>query len=171
MACPTTALYVQPTLSRFIYYKILTLVPVSAAIMAMVRHSESPWTPLLYVGLCLTHAGIMSRAKCTHCPYYKVEGSTYRCFIWWGAPKAWAEREGPEHPLVGKYALFGIAVLTFFPVYWLWQEWPLLLIYVLGIGGLLMSILLNECSRCLNFQCGNCGVPEEVRKEYLEGLR
>lgn len=66
-----------------------------------------------------------------------------------------------------RYALFGILVLTLFPVYWLVQEWPLLLVYLLGIAGLVMSIVLNECARCLHFECGNCGVPEDVRHEYL----
>jgi hypothetical protein len=72
---------------------------------------------------------------------------------------------------VKRYAMFGIAVLTFFPTFWLAQEWPLLLVYFLGIGGLVMSIALNECSRCLNFDCGNCAVAEDVRREYLETPR
>jgi hypothetical protein len=60
-----------------------------------------------------------------------------------------------------------MSVLAFFPVFWLVQEWPLLIIYFLGIAGLVMSISLNECSRCVNFACGNCGVPEELRRAYL----
>ena len=171
MACPSIGLATEPILTRFVYYKILTLVPVSAAFTAMVRHGESLLWPLLYVGLCLAHAGIMNAAKCPQCPYYKLGDRTFACFIWWGTPKLWAEREGPEHPWVGQYAKFGMALLTFFPVYWLWQEWPLLLIYFFGIAGLVMSIGLNECSRCLNFNCGHCGVPEDLRREYLETFR
>ena len=170
MARPTVGFATEPILTRFIYYKILTLVPVSAALTAMLRHGESVLWPLLYVGLCLAHAGIMNAAKCPHCPYYKLGNRTFRCFIWWATPKLWAERDGPEQPWVGQYAKFGMAVLTFFPVYWLWQEWPLLLIYFFGIAGLVMSIGLNECSRCLNFNCAHCGVPEDLRREYLVTL-
>lgn len=168
MACPSLALSTQPTPSRFVYYKILTLVPVTTALVAILSFGESLWWLLVYAGICLTHASIMYTVKCPHCPYYKMEGSTLRCFIWWGAPKVWAPREGREHPLVGKYALFGMLVLTFFPVFWLWQHWSLLVIYFLGIAALVLSIGLNECSRCLNFDCGHCAVPEEVREEYRE---
>jgi hypothetical protein len=66
--------------------------------------------------------------------------------------------------------MFGMAVLTFFPVYWLWQELPLLVIYFLGMGDLVLSIALHECSRCLNFECGHCTVPEELRQEYRRTL-
>jgi len=72
---------------------------------------------------------------------------------------------------VGRYAKFGMAVLTLFPTYWLAQEWPLLLVYLLGIAGLVMSIALNECSRCLHFDCGHCGVADEIRREYLQTFR
>jgi hypothetical protein len=41
MACPSIGISTQPTFTRFVYYKLLTLVPVSAAITAMLRHGES----------------------------------------------------------------------------------------------------------------------------------
>jgi hypothetical protein len=170
MACPTAALSTEPTLTRFIYYKLLTLIPVSAALIAMGRHAESLLWPFLYVGACLTHAGIMYSIKCPHCPYYKMDGKGLQCFIWWGAPKLYQPRKGPERGFVGQYAKFGMLVLTLFPVYWLWQEKAFLLVYALGIVGLVMSIGINECSRCLNFDCGHCGVPEDIRKEYLETI-
>ena len=110
MACPSIAFSTRPTLIRFIYYKLLTLVPVSAAITAMFRQSDSLIWPILYVAACLTHAGIMNHAKCPHCPYYKMGARTFSCFIWWGTPKLWADREGPEPTWVGKYATFGMAV-------------------------------------------------------------
>lgn len=47
MACPSIALSTEPTLTRFIYYKFLTLVPVTAALTAMARHGESILWPIL----------------------------------------------------------------------------------------------------------------------------
>lgn len=85
MACPTVGLSTGPTLPRFLYYKTLTLVPVTAAITAMVSHGQSMVWPFVYVGLCLTHAGIMNAAKCPHCPYYKMGDRTFACFIRWSA--------------------------------------------------------------------------------------
>ena len=77
-------------------------------------------------------------------PYYMMGGKTFGCFIWWGTPKLWAERQGPEPPWVGRYAVFGMDVLTLYPVYWLWQELPLAGIYFLGIGALVRSIGPHE---------------------------
>lgn len=170
MACPSVGISTKPTVARFLYYKILTLVPVTAALTAILRHGDSPIWAGLYLGLCLTHAGIMNSAKCPHCPYYKMGDRVFGCFIWWNTPKLWPNREGPEAGWVKNYSLFGMSVLTLFPTYWLWREWPLMAIYFLGIGGLVASIAINECSRCLHFDCGNCGVPEELRREYLATL-
>ena len=86
----------------------------------------------------------MNAAKCPHCPYYMMGGKTFGCFIWWGTPKLWADRQGPEPPWVGRYAVFGMDVLTLYPVYWLWQELPLAGIYFLGIGALVRSIGPHE---------------------------
>ena len=96
MARPAVGLSIQPALSRFIYYKLLTLVPVSAALTAMLRHGESAMWAVAYVGLCLGHAAIMNAAKCPHCPYYKAGDRTFACFIWWGMPKLWADRQAPK---------------------------------------------------------------------------
>jgi hypothetical protein len=87
MAHPRVGLSTEPALTRFVYYKLLTLVPVSAAVMALIRHGESLLWPALYLGLCLGHAAVMNAAKCPHCPYYKLGDRTFGCFIWWGMPK------------------------------------------------------------------------------------
>jgi hypothetical protein len=168
--CPGTALDATPTLGRFIYYKILTAVPVFAALVAIARHAEALYWPFVYVGLCLVHAGIIYTIKCRHCAYYKLEGKKLHCFIWWGMPKITAPRPGPEKPFVGIYARIGILVLTFFPVYWLAFQWELLVVYLLSIVGLLASILMDRCPRCLHFDCANNQVPEEVRDQYRKSV-
>jgi hypothetical protein len=65
---------------------------------------------------------------------------TSASFIWWHTPKLWSDRAGPEASWVKRYALFGIVELTPFSIYWLIQEWPLLLVYFLGIAGSVMFI-------------------------------
>jgi hypothetical protein len=90
MPLPThAAIHFPPTFVRFVSYKLLTLVPVTAALTAMLRHGDS-------------------------------------------------------------------------------LAWPLLLLYALGIAGLVLSIALNECSRCPHFDCGNCSVPEAVRRAIVD---
>lgn len=168
MVCPETGLLTKPEFSRFVYYKLLTLIPVSAGVIAIARYSEAFYWPFVYVGLCLFHAGIMFTIKCPHCPYYKMDGKLHHCFMIWGMPKVYEPRSGPESRSVGFYAPIGMAVLTLFPVYWLRFQWELLLLYLLSIGVLLTSIGLNECPRCINFECAHNKVPEEIRRVYQE---
>jgi len=170
MSCPSTGLITRHEISRYAYYKLLTLIPVSAALIAISRYSDAIYWPFVYIGLCLLHAGIMFTIKCPHCPYYKADGKTHQCFMFWGIPKIYKPRPGPEKRIVSIYAPIGMAVLTFFPVYWLRFQWELLFLYLLSIVVILTSIGLNECPRCLNFQCGHNKVPEQVRKAYLETL-
>jgi hypothetical protein len=165
--CPGTALETTPTPSRFLYFKIITAVPVFAALVAIARHADG-WTwPLVYVALCLAHAGIMYAIKCPYCAYYKLESPRHRCFIWWGAPKLFRPRTGREPRYVGIYAPIGMLVLALFPVYWLLSDWVLLVLYVLGLVGLVASIGMHQCPRCLHFDCPHNQVPEEVRDRHL----
>ncbi len=170
MNCPATGLITRHEISRYVYYKLLALIPVSAALIAISRYSDTIYWPFVYIGLCLLHAGIMFTIKCPHCPYYKADGKIHRCFMIWGIPKIYRARPGPEKRVVAIYAPIGMLVLTLSPVYWLRFQWELLFLYLLSIVVILTSIGLNECPRCLNFQCGHNKVPEQVRKSYLETL-
>jgi hypothetical protein len=109
MSCPKTAVLDEPEFGRFVFYKLLTAIPVAAALIAMFRYSEALYWPFIYVGLCLLHAGIMYTIKCPHCAYYKKGGKTHHCFMIWGAPKIWKPRSGPESRIVGIYAPIGMA--------------------------------------------------------------
>jgi hypothetical protein len=151
-----------------VYYKLFTLIPLSAALIAITRYSEAIYWPFVYIGLCLLHAGIMFTIKCPHCPRYKTDGKIHRCFMIWGVPKIYEPRPGPEKRFVGIYAPIGILALTVFPVYWLRFQWELLFLYLLSIIVLLTSIGLNECPRCPNFDCGHNKVPADVREAYLK---
>lgn len=168
MVCSKTGLLETHEFRRYVYYKLLTLIPVSTAVIAIARHSDAFYWPFVYIGLCLAHAGVMFTIKCPHCPHYHGDGRTLRCFMIWGAPKIVRPKSGPEHRLVGVYAPIGMLVLTAFPIYWLRFEWELLLVYVLSVAVVVTSIGINECSRCINFACGHNQVPEELRTVYLE---
>jgi hypothetical protein len=170
MVSPANCILVKPSFGRFVYYKLLTAVPVAAALIAIIRYSDAPYWPFVYIGLCLLHAGIMYTIKCPHCAYYKMGGKTHHCFMIWGTPKIWKPRSTPESRIVGIYAPIGMLVLTLFPLYWLLSQWELLLVYLLSIAVLVMSFGLNDCPRCLNFECGHNTVPEEVKRAYLESI-
>ena len=168
--CPSAVLSTNPTFGRFLYYKLVTLVPFSAAFIAIAKYSETFYWLLAYVGLCLVHAAIVYSIKCPHCPYYKMPTKRHKCFMIWGAPKFRKPRPGPEGRAVGIYIAFGMLILTFFPVYWLRFQWELLVLYFLSLGVLVTSIPMNQCPQCINFDCKNNRVPSPVRDAYLEEL-
>ncbi len=168
MNCPSTSVMAEQEFSRYVFYKLFALIPVFAALIAMTRYAEANYWPLIYIGLCLLHAGIMFTIKCPHCPRYKTGGNLHRCFMIWGAPKIYKARSGPEKRFVSIYAPLGMLTLTVFPIYWLLSQWELLFIYLLSIAVLIMAINLNECPRCPNFACSHNTVPPGVREASLK---
>lgn len=160
------ALNTQPDLSRYVFYKMLTFIPVSIAFVAIIRYSSGFLWPLVYALLLIGHAAVMYSIKCPHCAYYKRNGRTLKCFMWWGVPKLYKPRQGPEKKYVGVYAPIGMLILTLYPIYWLRYEWELLMVFILSIAVVILSIGQTECSRCLNFECSHNTVPEDLQKEY-----
>ena len=168
MSCSSEALHTKPKLSRYVYYKLMTLIPVSAAVIGISRYAES-WIWLwVYVGLCLSHALVMNAVKCPHCPYYKMGQNTFSCFMWWRMLRLYKPRAGLESRFVGIYAPIGMLILTIYPTLWLWRQWELLFLYLLSVVVVVLSIGENECSRCLNFECSHNTVSDTVKKEYQE---
>jgi hypothetical protein len=163
-----TALLKKPTLGHFLYFKMLTIIPLFIAFLSIVRYSTGYIWILTYFLLLLLHLSIMYSIKCPHCPYYKNGKRTFSCFIYWNMPKLWRERATPASRFVKFYAPIGMAYLSLYPVYWIRNEWELLLIYVLSMAALVASIVKNECSKCLYFECGNNTAPEFLRKACLE---
>lgn len=163
-----TALLSKPSFGHFLYYKLLTLIPLSIAVVSIARHGDGYTWLVIYFLLLLLHLSIMYSIKCPHCPYYKNGKDTFSCFIYWKSPKLWGERKGPASPVVKYYAPIGVVCLSLYPLYWIGHEWLLLAVYVLSIATLLASIMRNECSKCLYFECGNNTVPEFLRRACLE---
>lgn len=168
MICPETGLLARPSYGRFIYWKLVTLIPLGTALYAIVTYAESIVWPLVYIGICMTHVFIVYTNKCPHCAYYHMGGRMHACSWLWHIPKLVKPRPGPQGRFVTKYVPFGILTLTLFPVYWLRFRWELLVIYLLSVGLMLASVLLHECSRCVSFGCSNNSVPEKLRKAFKE---
>jgi hypothetical protein len=55
MVSPANCILVKPSFGRFVYYKLLTAVPVAAALIAIIRYSDAPYWPFVYsVPIALT---------------------------------------------------------------------------------------------------------------------
>ena len=101
MICPRTGLLTKSAYSRFLYFKLVTLVPFLTAIIAITRYSETIYWPLVYIGICLLHVGIVYSNKCPRCAYYNMSEGTHKCFMIWGFPKIFEARPGPDKPFLG----------------------------------------------------------------------
>ncbi len=168
MLCPKTGLLIKPSYGRFIYFKLLTAVPMGTALLGLFKYSDSLLWPLIYIGVCITHLSIVYTNKCPHCAYYHLGGKEHRCSWLWHIPKIVKPKPGPQGKFVTKYIPFGILTLSLYPVYWLHFQWELLVIYLLSLGIILTSVLMHECSRCISFHCGNNSVSDELRQTYFQ---
>ncbi len=166
MACDNHGLLVKPTHGRLIFYKLMTLVPVTTVVIGIGRHADSLWWLAGYFGIFLTHFSIIYTNKCPYCPYYKTDSKIHRCFMIWGVPKIRKAQSGQAPKFLKHYVPFAMLVMVSYPIYWLRFEWELLVLYLLSIVVLVSSIMLQECSRCTYFECGNNSVPEEIRKAF-----
>lgn len=165
--CQSNCLEQETPFRRFLFYKLITAVPATAALVAVFRHSDQLIWPILYIAVFLIHVNIMYYAKCPHCPYYRMSSSYHKCFMMWWFPKLYKERSGPTPAFLGLYVPAAILIITLFPVYWLLHEWELLLIYVLS-WGVLMGTISEHCATCINFECKFNSVPEDTHKIYTQ---
>jgi hypothetical protein len=147
----------------FIYYKIATVIPACIGMYAIYRFSDSFLWVLGYVLTFFVHVSIVYRIKCTHCTYYRLPGRKLRCMWLWGTPKLFKADTNPEGPFNRVYIPFGMAVVTFFPVYWLLNSPLLLVLYFVFTAAMVASLFLLTCSRCTYFGCRFNRVPSDVR--------
>jgi hypothetical protein len=61
----------------------------------------------------------------------------------------------------------GMAIVAFFPVYWLLNNWALLVLYFVSISVLVSSLFLFTCSKCTYFGCTHNQVSQELRDRYM----
>ncbi|MBW1780828.1 MAG: hypothetical protein JRL30_08805 [Deltaproteobacteria bacterium] len=145
----------------FLLYTCLLAVPIFTAILAIFQHSL--WWTIVFVVLAGGMTALILRFYCTRCPHYTREDKRLNCMFFWGLPKFFSPRPGALH-VADKWIVFGApAVLLIFPLYWLFKEPGLLIVYLLSLFGFGASIYRNECKRCIYFECPVNKVPEVVK--------
>jgi hypothetical protein len=152
--------------AMFIYYKIATFIPAFIGMYAIYRYGESSLWVFGYVLTFLIHVSIVYRIKCPHCTYYQLPGKKLQCMWLWGIPKIYRENPNPESPLNRVYVPVGMAVVMFFPVYWLLSNLLLLVLYFVFTAVMVASLFMSTCSRCTYFGCTHNRVPKEVKGRY-----
>jgi len=167
MRCSRTGLTLKFAFSDYLYFKLLTLVPFFTALIGMWQNASTLWWIAGYLGVITWHTNITYRLFCPHCPYYRQSHKTTKCIMIWGIPKLYREKPEPASKMVSTLIIVDILITSIFPMYWLWQTWYLFVIYILSLTLLLVSLIKNECSRCIWFDCAKNSVPEEVKKSFL----
>ena len=170
MICSKYGLLTKPTLFDFLHEKLITLVPFSIALIALFRYSENLIWPLVYFGLIGAHMIHIVLKRCPHCAYYKADTKWLECLWWRWMPKMRKEKNGPPPKYIRTYTPIAVLTISFYPIYWLTFQWELLVLYILSWSVLALSIYTAGCSRCIDFECKNNAVLEEIKEAYLSSF-
>jgi len=147
------------------------------------------WWPLivyLSIGLAFLIFGFEVRIICTHCPHYSSNSKTLRCLGLTGSHKIWKYQPGPmklwEKIVESGYFFLMISWPIAFESFLIWMvavEYNTYgLLALLGMIGILAAtviasvqyayiLIIDFCSKCINFSCPMNSVQKEVVDAYL----
>ena len=87
----------QHTFLDFLYFKLLTAVPLIAALSGLWKADPVVIIPyLLWIGL---HISLVYRLLCSHCPHYGAYHGNTQCLYLWGVPAFYKARPVPQNLL------------------------------------------------------------------------
>jgi hypothetical protein len=147
--------------SDFLYYTAFAAVPFFTAFYAIFNRSTG-WF-VFYFLLCLFSATLLYRYYCTHCPHYTREGRLTKCMFFPGMPKFFQPRPGPLGFLDKTIVFIASAVVIILPLFWLFQQPGLLIIFILSLSVFWVTIRRNECVRCIYFDCPVNKVAQDLK--------
>jgi hypothetical protein len=141
----------------FLFYTGLLAVPALTALLAI--GSRSRWGLIGYIlvaGLAVT---LVVKFYCSRCPHYTREGRLLRCIFFWNLPKFFPARPGDLNATDKLVAWGAPAVVAAFPLFWLYRQPILLLIYLVSGSVFAAAVRRHECHRCIYFACPMNSVP------------
>jgi len=148
----------------FFYWNIVAAVPVITACIGIYRNSIL-WF-VVYLIVCAVGVVLIYRFYCTHCPHYVEGGKTTKCMFFWGVPKFFTPRPGPLSGFDKSVVFCAPAMVILLPLYWLYTQTELLIIFVLSLTVFLLTVRRYECVRCTYFECPANQVSEEMKDQY-----
>ncbi len=166
--CHKTGLVEKYGYGDFLYFKLMISVPFITGMIAIIQHASSYWWAVGYLAMVLWHVNITYATFCPHCPYYIRSEKTCKCVMIWGVPKLYKNKPWPASNFVSYFIVTDIALTSLYPAYWVWQDMRFFTVYWLSLSVFLVSLLKNECTRCIWFDCKKNMVPVHVREEYLK---
>jgi len=149
----------------YIYWNLFAAIPLITAFMAIFKSSLT-WA-LVYILVFLAQFLIVEyRFFCSHCPHYCQDGHTTKCLFIRGVPKYFKARPFPLTLLDKFMMILGFLVILLFPIYWLFFQPLLLVIYLLSWTVFGLTLKRYECNRCIYFNCPANSVPNNLRDQY-----
>ena len=151
--------------SDYIYWNLFAAIPFIIAFIAIIK-SSLIWS-IAYILVFLTQFLIVEyRFFCSHCPHYCQDEDTTKCLFIWGVPKYFKARP-LSLTILDKFMMdLGFLVVILFPIYWLFFQPLLLIIYLLSWAVFGLTLKRYECNRCIYFHCPANSVPNNVRAQY-----
>lgn len=147
--------------SDFLFYICLLSVPFVISVISIFKNSV--WWTIAFMGLAVGSTALILKFYCSRCPHYTREGKILKCIFFWGFPKFFNKRPGKLDAVDKAVTFSATIVLLIFPLYWLWMEPGLLIVYILSLMGFGAAIYRNECERCIYFDCPANRVSKESR--------
>ena len=108
---------------------------------------------VIYLLIGIASVLFILRFFCTHCPHYRRDEKHLKCIFFWEMPKVFMVRPEPPGFLDKTLAFACPALVLAYPLYWLFQEPGLLMVYLLSVTVFGASIRRNECPRCIYTDC------------------
>jgi hypothetical protein len=146
------------TLSDFLFYTCLLVVPLLTAAIAIGRHTIAGLIGFFI--LAVVAVSLVLKFFCSRCPHYTRDDKLLRCIFFWNLPKFFAPRPGELNATDRLVAWAAPAVLLAFPLMWLVHELDLLVIFLLSLANFAAAVRRHECLRCIYYACPLNKVPE-----------
>lgn len=109
---------------------------------------------------------LILRFLCTHCPHYCKDSEKLYCMYLWGVKKIFRRRLSKPKSIDKNIVHACYYLVYLFPVYWIWPDILLLVVYFISIIGFITTLDRYECTRCIYFDCPNNKISKEIKEQY-----
>ena len=151
--------------SDYIYWNLFAAIPFITAFIAILT-SKLIWA-MVYILVFLAQFLIVEyRFFCSHCPRYSQDEYTTKCLFLWGIPKYFKARPYPLTIFDKSMITIGFLIIILFPIYWLFTQPLLLVIYLLAWAVFGLTLKRYECNQCIYFHYPANSVAKDLRDQY-----
>lgn len=147
-----------------LFWGMIVSIPIIIACVSIARNSVY-WF-VVYLAVFIISQILIYKFLCTHCPHYCKKSKKLQCMFLWNMLKIFKPKPG-SWKLIDKIVIpVSIITICLFPIYWIWQDKLLFIIYIISGINFMLTLKKYECSRCIYFHCPMNSVTENKRKKF-----